>query len=115
MSELSALPASPYLHLMMQKIQNFSLTACPQRRDQKIRRSVSRHPVDHDRRIQMFQTLNQQIQILFSFVNMKLPGEIIIRQIRPTKYMQQLQLDTLYISSVQIVHRLEEVPVSYER
>ncbi len=97
MSELSALPASPYLHLMMQKIQNFSLTACPQRRDQKIRRSVSRHPVDHDRRIQMFQTLNQQIQILFSFVNMKLPGEIIIRQIRPTKYMQQLQLDTLYI------------------
>ena len=63
----------------------------------------------------MFQTLNQQIQILFSFVNMKLPGEIIIRQIRPTKYMQQLQLDTLYISSVQIVHRLKDIRIRFSR
>ena len=63
----------------------------------------------------MFQTLNQQIQILFSFVNMKLPGEIIIRQIRPTKYMQQLQLDTLYISFVQIVHRLEDICIRFSR
>ena len=63
----------------------------------------------------MFQTFNQQIQIFFSFVNMKLPGEVIIRQIRPTKYMQQLQLDTLYIPSVQIVHRLKDIRIRLSR
>lgn len=76
---------------MMQVVEYRTFGAAPERRDQKIFRSVTGHTVDDKIRGKMIQTGDQKIEIFFPGERLKLSGKIIIGKIRAFEYVKQLQ------------------------
>lgn len=54
---------------------------------------VAGDPVDHDIRSEMFQTVNDKVQILVPFISAEKTGFMISGKICTTQYMKKLQLD----------------------
>ena len=65
--------------------------------------------MDHDIRSEMFQTVNDKVQILVPFISAEKTGFMISGKICTTQYMKKLQLDPLDIHGVQISHCFQDI------